>query len=80
MSNKRFQVRVQRTYTTFLIVEAPSKEYLDDVINSEDHVEERHLDDFYEVLNNQELKQMDVEINDWETKTFSERKTDLIID
>ena len=32
MSNKRFQVRVQRTYTTFLIVEAPSKEYIDDVI------------------------------------------------
>ena len=80
MSNKRFQVRVERTYTTFLIIEAPSKEYLDDVINSEDHVEQRHLDDFYEVLNNQELEQMDVEINDWEAKELVKRKSDLIID
>ena len=80
MSNKRFQVRVERTYTTFLIIEAPSKEYIDDVINSEDHVETRHLDDFYEVLNNQELDQMDVELHDWETKKFYERKTDLFLD
>ena len=80
MSNKRFHVIIKRTYTTCLRIEAPSKEYIDDVINSEDHVEQIHMDDFWEVLASQELEQMDVEINDWETKTFSERKTDLIID
>tara|TARA_R110002020_G_scaffold149214_1_gene325436 strand:+ start:130 stop:372 length:243 start_codon:yes stop_codon:yes gene_type:complete len=80
MSDKRFHVIVKRTYTTSLTIEAPSKEYLDDVINSEDHVEQRHLDDFYEVLNNQELEQMDVEINDWEAKELVKRKSDLIID
>ena len=80
MSNKRFHVIIKRTYTTCLRIEAESEQYIDDVINSEDHVETRHLDDFYEVLNNQELDQMDVEIHDWETKKFYERKTDLFLD
>ena len=80
MSNKRFHVIIKRTYTTFLIIEAPSKEYIDDVINSEDHVETRHLDDFYEVLNNQELNQMDVEIIDWEIDVLEKQKSDLILD
>ena len=80
MSNKRFHVIIKRTYTTCLIIEAPSKEYIDDVINSEDHVEQIHLDDFWEVLASQELEQMDVEINDWEIDVLERQKSDLILD
>ena len=80
MSNKRFHVVIKRTYTTCLRIEAPSKEYIDDVIVSEDHVEQIHLDDFWEVLASQELEQMDVEINDWEIDVLERQKSDLILD
>ena len=80
MSNKRFHVIIKRTYTTCLRIEAPSKEYIDDVINSEDHVEQKHMDDFWDVLAHQELEQMDVEIIDWEIDVLEKQKSDLILD
>ena len=80
MSNKRFHVIIKRTYTTCLRIEAESEQYIDDVINSEDHVEQIHMDDFWEVLASQELEQMDVEINDWEIDVLERQKSDLILD
>ena len=80
MSNKRFHVIIKRTYATCLRIEAESEQYIDDVINSEDHVEQIHMDDFWEVLASQELEQMDVEINDWEIDALERQKSDLILD
>ena len=80
MSNKRFDVIIKRTYTTRLLIEAPSKEYINDMITSEDSVEEKHLDNFWETLAHQELKQMDVDMNDWEIKEVEIEKPHLIID
>ena len=78
--NKQFYLTIKRTYSTTILIEAPSKEYINHMITSEDSIEEKHLGDFWETLAHQELKQMDVDMNDWEIKEVEIEKPHLIID
>ena len=60
---KKFRVKVQRTYTTWIDVEEKSYKTLEEKLNGSgiDHDE-----DLWDRIYEQEMEQMDIDDNDWQ--------------
>ena len=56
---KKFRVKVQRTYTTWINVEEKSYKTLEDKLID-------HDEDLWDKIYEQEMEQMDIDENDWQ--------------